>query len=154
MNNKLLHSMRVKHRDSVPPILITGHQFTMVSQHQTAAREYLQAYKLMPDNPLINLCGGMHLRLLELKIIMIFSYACLRKKVRFIYVPNIFVGTALINLSLGLRLQNKHQTFLQGLAFLYNNLHLCGDSQVCFLLVLSQSTLFRDSNARVSALGS
>ncbi|XP_047964509.1 general transcription factor 3C polypeptide 3-like isoform X2 [Salvia hispanica] len=95
MNNKLLHSMRVKHRDSVPPILITGHQFTMVSQHQTAAREYLQAYKLMPDNPLINLCGG----------------------------------TALINLSLGLRLQNKHQTFLQGLAFLYNNLHLCGDSQ-------------------------
>ncbi|XP_047955109.1 general transcription factor 3C polypeptide 3-like isoform X1 [Salvia hispanica] len=93
--NKLLHSMRVKHKDSIPPILITGHQFTMISQHQTAAREYLHAYKLMPDNPLINLCGG----------------------------------TALINLSLGLRLQNKHQTFLQGLAFLYNNLRLCGDSQ-------------------------
>ncbi|KAL1533395.1 general transcription factor 3C polypeptide 3-like isoform X2 [Salvia divinorum] len=93
--NKLLHSMRVKHKDSIPPILITGHQFTMISQHQTAAREYLQAYKQMPDNPLINLCGG----------------------------------TALINLSLGLRLQNKHQTFLQGLAFLYNNLRLCGDSQ-------------------------
>ncbi|XP_042014355.1 general transcription factor 3C polypeptide 3-like [Salvia splendens] len=93
--NKLLHSMRVKHTDSIPPILITGHQFTMISQHQTAAREYLHAYKLMPDNPLINLCGG----------------------------------TALINLSLGLRLQNKHQTFLQGLAFLYNNLRLCGDSQ-------------------------
>ncbi|XP_042039082.1 general transcription factor 3C polypeptide 3-like isoform X1 [Salvia splendens] len=93
--NKLLHSMRLKHNDSIPPILITGHQFTMISQHQTAAREYLQAYKLMHDNPLINLCGG----------------------------------TALINLSLGLRLQNKHQTFLQGLAFLYNNLRLCGDSQ-------------------------
>ncbi|XP_042040784.1 uncharacterized protein LOC121786249 [Salvia splendens] len=91
--NKLLHSMRVKHGHSIPPILITGHQFTMISQHQTAAREYLQAYKLMPDDPLINLCGG----------------------------------TALINLSLGLRLQNKHQTFLQWLAFLYNNLRLCGD---------------------------
>ncbi|KAL0324808.1 UNVERIFIED_CONTAM: Transcription factor tau subunit sfc4 [Sesamum radiatum] len=94
-HNKFLHSMRVKHKDSVPPILISAHQFTMISQHQAAAREYLEAHKLMPDNPLINLCAG----------------------------------TALINLVLGLRLQNKHQTLLQGLAFLYNNSRLCGDSQ-------------------------
>ncbi|EPS57734.1 hypothetical protein M569_17083 [Genlisea aurea] len=38
-------------------------------------------------------------------------------------------GTALINLALGFRLQNKHHTVLQGLAFLYNNLRLSGDSQ-------------------------
>ncbi|KAH6819727.1 hypothetical protein C2S53_020841, partial [Perilla frutescens var. hirtella] len=93
--SKLLHSMRVKHKDDIPPILISRHQFTMISQHQIAAREYLQAYKLMPDNPLINLCGG----------------------------------TALINLSLGHRLKNKHLAFLQGLAFLYTNLRLCGDSR-------------------------
>lgn len=93
--SKLLHSMRVKYKDAIPPILISGHQFTMISQHQVAAREYLQAYKLMPDNPLVNLCGG----------------------------------TALINLTLSHRLKNKHQAFLQGLAFLYNNLRLSGESQ-------------------------
>ncbi|KAI3465484.1 hypothetical protein Pfo_022147 [Paulownia fortunei] len=94
-HNKFLHSMRVKHKDSVPPILISAHQFTMISQHQAAAREYLEAHKMMPDNPLINLC----------------------------------VGTSLVNLALGHRLQNKHQAVLQGLAFLYNNSRLCGDSQ-------------------------
>lgn len=92
---KFLHNMRVKHKDSVPPILIFGHQLTMISQHQAAAREYLESYKLMPESPLINLC----------------------------------VGTALINLALGLRLQNKQQCVVQGLAFLYNNLRLCENSQ-------------------------
>ncbi|KAK6134192.1 hypothetical protein DH2020_032082 [Rehmannia glutinosa] len=96
--NKFLHNMRVKHKDSVPPILITAHQLTMISQHQGAAREYLEAFKLMPENPLINLCAG----------------------------------TALINLALGHRLQNKHQAVLQGLAFLYNNSRICGDSQEAF----------------------
>ncbi|GFQ00253.1 general transcription factor 3c polypeptide 3 [Phtheirospermum japonicum] len=37
--------------------------------------------------------------------------------------------TALINLGIGHRLQNKHQTVLQGLAFLYNNARLCEGSQ-------------------------
>ncbi|CAK7340077.1 unnamed protein product [Dovyalis caffra] len=69
--------------------------FTMLSHHQDAAREYLEAYKLMPECPLINLC----------------------------------VGTALINLTLGFRLQNKHQCLAQGLAFLYNNLQLTENSQ-------------------------
>lgn len=30
----------------------------MLSHHQDAAREYLEAYKLMPECPLINLCAG------------------------------------------------------------------------------------------------
>uniref|UniRef100_A0A5B6ZEJ2 Uncharacterized protein n=1 Tax=Davidia involucrata TaxID=16924 RepID=A0A5B6ZEJ2_DAVIN len=94
-HSKFLHRMRDKHKDCVPPIMISGHQFTMISQHQVAAREYLEAYKLLPDSPLINLC----------------------------------VGTALINLALDIRLQNKHQCVTQGLAFLYNNLQLCGNSQ-------------------------
>ncbi|XP_058224439.1 uncharacterized protein LOC131333749 isoform X4 [Rhododendron vialii] len=94
-HNKLLHGMRVKYKDSIPPIIISGHQLSMISQHQAAAREYLEAYKSMPDSPLVNLC----------------------------------VGTALINLALGLRLQNKHRCLLQGLAFLYNNLRLCESSQ-------------------------
>ncbi|KAM7474094.1 hypothetical protein LguiB_021337 [Lonicera macranthoides] len=94
-HSKFLHGMRNKHKDCVPPTIIFGHQLTMISQHQAAAREYLEAYKLMPDSPLVNLCAG----------------------------------TALINLALGLRLQNKHQTLTQGLAFLYNNLQLCENSQ-------------------------
>ncbi|XP_072950353.1 uncharacterized protein [Typha angustifolia] len=77
---KFLHYMRATRRDCVPPIIISGHQFTLISQHQAAARDYLEAYKLQPENPLISLC----------------------------------VGTALINLALGFRLQNKHQCVVQG----------------------------------------
>ncbi|KAK4390009.1 Transcription factor tau subunit sfc4 [Sesamum angolense] len=52
----------------------------------------------------------------------------LAKNIQFtVFMP--VLRTALINLVLGLRLQNKHQTLLQGLAFLYNNSRLCGDSQ-------------------------
>ncbi|OMO51533.1 Tetratricopeptide-like helical, partial [Corchorus capsularis] len=94
-HSKFLRSMRAKCKDCVPSIVISGHQFTMCSQHQDAAREYLEAYKILPENPLINLC----------------------------------VGTALINLTLGFRLQNKHQCLAQGLSFLYNNLRLCESSQ-------------------------
>ncbi|XP_010930397.1 uncharacterized protein [Elaeis guineensis] len=92
---KFLHYMLVSRRDCVPALLINGHQFTMISQHQTAAREYLEAYKLQPENPLVNLC----------------------------------VGTALINLALGFRLKNKHKCVTQGLAFLYNYLRICNNSQ-------------------------
>ncbi|KAK9669365.1 hypothetical protein RND81_13G125200 [Saponaria officinalis] len=94
-HHKFLHHMRVVHKDVVPPMIISGNQFTMISQHQVAAREYLEAYKQMPESPLINLCAG----------------------------------TALINLALGLRLQNKQQCVAQGLAFLYNNLRICENSQ-------------------------
>ncbi|BAT93010.1 hypothetical protein VIGAN_07189400, partial [Vigna angularis var. angularis] len=84
---------------TVPPILISGHQFTLSSHHEDAARKYLETYKLLPENPLVNLC----------------------------------VGTAFINLALGCRLQNKHQCLVKGLAFLYNNLRICENSQVCLL---------------------
>ncbi|KAJ4713911.1 General transcription factor 3C polypeptide 3 [Melia azedarach] len=94
-HSKFLRYMRAKYKDCFPPIMISGHQFTMASHHQDAARDYLEAYKLSPENPLINLC----------------------------------VGTALINLALGFRLQNKHQCLAQGLAFLFNNLRLCDNSQ-------------------------
>ncbi|KMZ69476.1 hypothetical protein ZOSMA_213G00190 [Zostera marina] len=42
----------------VPPMIIQGHQFTLNSTHQDAAKKYLRAYKLQPNNPLINLCCG------------------------------------------------------------------------------------------------
>ncbi|KAI4378286.1 hypothetical protein MLD38_015784 [Melastoma candidum] len=92
---KFLRHLRLMHKDSVPPIIISGHQFTVTCHYQDAAREYLEAYKLMPDCPLINLC----------------------------------VGSSLINLALGFRLQNKHQCITQGLAFLYNNLQLDENNQ-------------------------
>ncbi|PWA68583.1 tetratricopeptide repeat (TPR)-containing protein [Artemisia annua] len=94
-NSKFLRLKIMKHNDCIPPLIIKGHQLTAISQHQAAAINYLEAYKLMPENALINLC----------------------------------VGTALINLALGNRLQNKHQCVLQGLAFLYNNLRLSENSQ-------------------------
>ncbi|XP_021717390.1 general transcription factor 3C polypeptide 3-like isoform X3 [Chenopodium quinoa] len=94
-HNKFLHHMRVEHKDLVSPMIISGNQFTMISQHQVATREYLEAHKQMPNSPLTNL----------------------------------YVGTALINLALRHRLQNKHQCVAQGLAFLYNNLRLCENSQ-------------------------
>ncbi|XWS18018.1 hypothetical protein CRYUN_Cryun32bG0006100 [Craigia yunnanensis] len=97
---KFLRSMRSKHKDSVPSLVISGHQFTMGSHHQDAAQEYLEAYKLLPENPLINLCVGIFSSLLGL------HYS-----------------------TLGFRLQNKHQCRAQGLAFLYNNLRLCESSQ-------------------------
>lgn len=79
----------------VPPIIIHGHRFTANSQHQSAAQEYLEAYKLDPENPLINLC----------------------------------VGSSLISLALGFRLQNKNQCILQAFAFLFRCLRLGGNQQ-------------------------
>ncbi|CAH9105284.1 unnamed protein product [Cuscuta epithymum] len=96
-NNKFLQHVRNQQKDCVPPIVIAGHQFGEISQYQVAAREYLEAYKLQPDCPIINLC----------------------------------VGTALINLAFDVRLKNKHECVLQGLAFLYNNLRLCGKKNDC-----------------------
>lgn len=94
-NSRFLLHARNQQKDCIPPIIIAGHQFCEICQYQVAAREYLEAYKLRPNCPLINLC----------------------------------IGTALINLAFDIRLKNKHQCVLQGLAFLYNNLRLCGNSQ-------------------------
>ncbi|XP_021753952.1 uncharacterized protein LOC110719349 [Chenopodium quinoa] len=82
-HNKFLHHMRVEHKDLVPPMIISGNQFTMISQHQVAAREYLEAHKQMPNSPLTNLC----------------------------------VGTALINLALGHRLQKQASVCCTRLSF-------------------------------------
>ncbi|KAM3278005.1 hypothetical protein ACQJBY_045715 [Aegilops geniculata] len=79
----------------VPPKIISGHRFTAISQHQSAVRDYLEAYKLDPENPLINLC----------------------------------VGSSLINLSLGFRLQNKNQCIVQAFAFLYKCLRIGSNRQ-------------------------
>lgn len=117
---KFLHYMLVTRRDCVPALLINGHQFTMISQHQTAAREYLEAYKLQPENPLVNLCVGM----IFYKLVDFFSFLAIAIKSYFI------AGTALINLALGFRLKNKHKCVTQGLAFLYNYLRICNNSQV------------------------
>ncbi|KAJ1267737.1 hypothetical protein BS78_07G080700 [Paspalum vaginatum] len=92
---KYILRTREEKPDCVPPIIISGHRFTAISQHQSAARDYLEAYKLDPENPLINLC----------------------------------VGTALISLALGFRLQNKNQCIVQAFAFLYRYLRLCDNSQ-------------------------
>ncbi|KAK9066798.1 hypothetical protein SSX86_014121 [Deinandra increscens subsp. villosa] len=94
-HDKFLHDKSVKHEDCIPALLIKGHKHTMQKKHQIAANFYLKAYKLMPENALINLC----------------------------------VGTALINLALGLRLNNRNQCVMQGLAFLYNILRLSENSQ-------------------------
>lgn len=79
----------------VPPKIISGHRFTAISQHQSAVRDYLEAYRLDPENPLINLC----------------------------------VGSSLINLSLGFRLQNKNQCIVQAFAFLYKCLRIGSNRQ-------------------------
>lgn len=57
-HGKFMLATRAKYPDCVPPMVICGHQFAMISQSQGALREYLEAYKLQPDNPLINLCVG------------------------------------------------------------------------------------------------
>ncbi|KAG6526642.1 hypothetical protein ZIOFF_016636 [Zingiber officinale] len=57
-HTKFLLHMRVEQKDCVMPMVIHGNQFTMISQHQAAAAEYLEAYKVQPESPLINLCAG------------------------------------------------------------------------------------------------
>ncbi|KAK2381418.1 general transcription factor 3C polypeptide [Trifolium repens] len=57
------------------------------------------------------------------------KYLEVYKRLPEIPLVNLCVGTALINLALGFRLKNKHQCVVQGLAFLYNNLKICGNSQ-------------------------
>lgn len=127
-HSKFIRYLRAKYKDCVPPIIISGHQFTMASHHQDAARCYLEAYKLLPENPLINLCVGTFL--LPLVSLNASLYNSLNQ---FDSLSVIFpAGSALINLALGFRLQNKHQCLAQGFAFLYNNLRLCEHSQVCF----------------------
>ncbi|CAM6088014.1 unnamed protein product [Calypogeia fissa] len=57
-HNKFLLQMRKKYPDCTASMMICGHQFNMINQQQGAIREYLQAYKLQPEDPFINLCVG------------------------------------------------------------------------------------------------
>lgn len=127
-HSKFIRYLRAKYKDCVPPIIISGHQFTIASHHQDAARGYLEAYKLLPENPLINLCVGTFLPTPVLLIASLYKSLNQLDSLSVIFLA----GSALINLALGFRLQNKHQCLTQGLAFLYNNLRICENSQVCF----------------------
>ncbi|AAF99810.1 Unknown protein [Arabidopsis thaliana] len=82
---KFMHHLRSKYRDCVPPILIAGHHFTVTSRHQDAAREYLEAYKLMPESPLINLCVGAALINLALGFRLKNRHECLAQGFAFLY---------------------------------------------------------------------
>ncbi|CAH8381300.1 unnamed protein product [Eruca vesicaria subsp. sativa] len=82
---KFMHHLRSKYRDCIPPILIAGHHFTVTSRHQDAAREYLEAYKLMPDSPLINLCVGAALINLALGFRLKNRHECLAQGFAFLY---------------------------------------------------------------------
>lgn len=93
--SKFLSIRKEEEEDCVPPIIISGHQFSVRSEYQAAAEEYLHAYKILPNGPFLNL----------------------------------YVGTALINLAFEVRLKNKYQCVIQGMAFLFKYLKLCGESQ-------------------------
>ncbi|XP_010521438.1 PREDICTED: general transcription factor 3C polypeptide 3-like [Tarenaya hassleriana] len=82
---KFMHHLRSKHRDCVPPILIAGYHFTVTSRHQDAAREYLEAYKLLPENPLINLFVGNSLINLALGFRLQNKHQCLAQGFAFLY---------------------------------------------------------------------
>lgn len=58
---KFFRSIREKEKDWVPPVIISGHQYSARQEYQAAAEEYLRAYKILPDSPFINLCVGIAL---------------------------------------------------------------------------------------------
>ncbi|KAF2317273.1 hypothetical protein GH714_019262 [Hevea brasiliensis] len=82
---KFLRHMRTKHGDCVPPIVIYGHQFTMASHYQDAVREYLAAYKLLPENPLVNLCVGTAFINLALGFRLQNKHQCVAQGLSFLY---------------------------------------------------------------------
>jgi hypothetical protein len=57
-HNKFMLQMRTKFPNCTAAMVISGHQFAMISQPQGALREYLQAFRVQPDDPFINLCIG------------------------------------------------------------------------------------------------
>ncbi|XP_015168450.1 general transcription factor 3C polypeptide 3 isoform X3 [Solanum tuberosum] len=84
-HSKFLSHMRAKHKDCIPPIIIAGHQFTTISHHQDAAREYLEAYKLMPDNQLINLCVGSAIVNVALGFRLLNKHQCVLQGMAFLH---------------------------------------------------------------------
>ncbi|OWM77222.1 general transcription factor 3C polypeptide 3 isoform X2 [Punica granatum] len=84
-HSHFLHNMRSKYPDSVPPIVISGHHFTAKSRAQDAAREYLEAYKMQPDNALVNLCVGTSLINLALGFRLKNKQQCLTQGMAFLF---------------------------------------------------------------------
>lgn len=84
-NNRFLQNIRDEQKDCVPPIIIAGHQFGEICQYQVAAREYLEAYKLQPDSPLINLCVGTALINLAFDIRLKSKHKCILQGLAFLH---------------------------------------------------------------------
>ncbi|XP_042466312.1 general transcription factor 3C polypeptide 3-like [Zingiber officinale] len=84
-HTKFLLHMRVEQKDCVMPMVIHGNQFTMISQHQAAAAEYLEAYKVQPESPLINLCAGTALINLALGFRLQKKHDCIAQGFAFLY---------------------------------------------------------------------
>ncbi|KAK4361998.1 hypothetical protein RND71_017239 [Anisodus tanguticus] len=78
-------SIREKKKDCVPPIIISGHQFSVRSECQAAAEEYLHAYKLLPDSPFINLCIGTALINLAFDVRIKNKHQCVVQDVAFLF---------------------------------------------------------------------
>ncbi|XP_009781369.1 uncharacterized protein LOC107832204 isoform X1 [Nicotiana tabacum] len=121
-HNKFLHNMRTKHKDCVPPIIIAGHQFTTISQHQAAAREYLEAYKLMTDNQLINLCAGTALINVALGFRLHNKHQCILQGMAFLYN--------------NLRLSGKRQEALYNIGRAYHHVGLVSLAAIYYQRVL------------------
>ncbi|KAL2633355.1 hypothetical protein R1flu_004834 [Riccia fluitans] len=84
-HNKFLLTMKSKYPDCVPLMVISGHQFSMISQQQGALREYLHAYKLQPQDPFINLCVGTSLINLSLGFRLTNRNQCIMQGFAFLY---------------------------------------------------------------------
>ncbi|KAI3726599.1 hypothetical protein L1987_66397 [Smallanthus sonchifolius] len=122
-HNKFLHEKFMKHEDSIPVLLIKGHQFTVHSQHQAAASYYLKAYKLMPENALINLCAGTALINLALGFRLHNKHQCVLQGLAFLYN--------------NLRLSENSQEALYNLARAYHHVGLVSIAATYYEKVLA-----------------
>lgn len=57
-NNKFMTRLLLKHGSSVPLMVLVGHECFMGGSFRLALGEYLMAYSLMPDEPILSLCIG------------------------------------------------------------------------------------------------
>ncbi|KAL5710730.1 hypothetical protein ACHQM5_021260 [Ranunculus cassubicifolius] len=83
--SRLLNLVMRTDPECVPPRIISGHRFTLNNMHQDAARKYLEAYKLQPNNPLINLCAGTALINIALGFRIQNTHQCLAQGFAFLH---------------------------------------------------------------------
>ncbi|CAH9130513.1 unnamed protein product [Cuscuta epithymum] len=79
---KRIHNQRTA---CVPSIIIEGHKFGNIHQYHVAARKYLEACKLQPNCPLINLCAGTALINLASDIRLKSKHECVLQGLAFLY---------------------------------------------------------------------